>query len=106
MGEIVIAVYKPKQGKLDDLLKVVKDHVPTLRKLGYATDRPSQVMLASDGTVVEVFEWTSQEAVDKAHSDPAVHKLWGQFGACSDIGTIAALPGADQPFPHFKPVNP
>jgi hypothetical protein len=31
---------------------------------------------ASDGTVIEVFEWKSQEAIAAAHTNPVVQKMW------------------------------
>lgn len=36
-------------------------------------------MEAGDGTVVEVFEWKSQAAIDSAHTNPEVQRLWKFF---------------------------
>ena len=46
MGQFTIAVYRPKPGKEAELLQVVKEHVPTLRREGLATDRVAHVMKA------------------------------------------------------------
>jgi len=105
MGELVIACYRPKPGKDAELLELVRGHVPALRAQGLATDRPATAMRAADGTIVEVFEWRSAEAVERAHHDPVVQRLWERFMQVSDIGTLSALPGADQPFPHFEPLE-
>ena len=72
MGKMVIACYRAKPGKEAALLKVVKEHLPILRSLSLATERPSLAMRASEGSVVEVFEWVSDAAVEKAHHDPTV----------------------------------
>ena len=105
MGELVIAVYRPRPGKSKALDAVVRRHVPTLRKLKLATKHPSVVMKADDGVVVELFEWASRSAVSKAHRHPGVLKLWKAFEKCSTFGTLAKLPGAGSPFPHFKAVR-
>jgi hypothetical protein len=105
MGQVVIAAYRPKPGQDKLLLEVVKTHVPILRQQKLATARPVQVLRASDGTLLEIFEWVSEEAVEKAHHDPVVQKLWERFGKVSDFGTLAMLPGAQEPFPHFEPVD-
>lgn len=105
MGQIVIATYRPKPGQEQLLLEVVRTHVPILRQQKLATARPVQVMRASDGTLLEIFEWVSEEAVEKAHTDPVVRKLWERFEKVSDFTTLAGLPGAQEPFPHFEPVD-
>lgn len=105
MGEMVIACYRPKPGKDADLLALVREHVPTLRAQGLATERPVTAMRASDGTIVEVFEWRSAEAVERAHHDAVVQRLWERFLLVSDFGTLAALPGSAEPFPHFEPLE-
>ena len=105
MGRLVLVAYRPKPGKTADLHAVVREHVPILRGLGLATDRPAVAMSAADGTVVEVFEWVSEEAVKKAHSDPAVLAMWERFGACCDIVPYSSLAEAKEMFPHFNPID-
>jgi len=102
MPEYVIACYRPKPGKDAELLAVVREHHPILRKQGLVTGREVVVLRAPDGVLVEIFEWKSGEAVDAAHHDPVVQALWGRFAACSDFATLADLPGAGQPFPAFE----
>ena len=105
MGEVVIACYRPKPGKEAELLELVREHVPALRAQGLVSDRPATALRAPDGTLVEVFEWRSAQAVERAHHDPVVQALWERFAAVSDFGTLAALPGAAEPFPHFEPLE-
>ncbi|HZL99336.1 MAG TPA: hypothetical protein VFD43_03700 [Planctomycetota bacterium] len=105
MGQVVIAAYRPKPGQEQLLLEVVRTHVPVLRRQKLATARPVQVLRAGDGTLLEIFEWVSEEAVEKAHHDPVVKQLWERFARVSDFTTLASLPGAQEPFPHFEPVD-
>jgi hypothetical protein len=63
MPSISVACYKPRPGCEQALLDLVRNHLPPLRAEGLVTDRPSIVMRTADGTIVEVFEWFSQEAI-------------------------------------------
>ena len=81
MGSISVACYKPKAGCQEALLALVRDHLPPLRAVKLVTDRESIVMRTADGTVIEVFEWVSPEAIANAHSHPAVIELWKKFEA-------------------------
>jgi quinol monooxygenase YgiN len=105
MGISVIAAYRPKPGKADELLAVLRDHIPTLRKEQLIADRPAHLMQAKDGTILEVFEWKSREAIDAAHRNPAVAQLWDRFHACCDYGGLADLPEMKEMFPNFEPLN-
>jgi len=104
MGEMVIVAYRPKPGREAQLEALVREHVPFLRDLGLATDRPAQAMRAADGTIVEVFEWRDG-AVQTAHGHPKVHELWERFGAACDYITLRDLPEAAGPFATFKPIE-
>ena len=77
----VLAVYRPKPGKAEALDRLMIEHLPILRAEGLATDHPATVLKAADGTVVEIFEWVSKDAIDRAHAIPAVMALWARFGA-------------------------
>lgn len=104
MGRCVIAVFRPKPGQERALLDVVGRHWRVLQAEQLVTDRPRTVMQAADGSVVEVFEWRSAEAIEAAHANPAVQALWEEFGAACDYLPIAALPEAQQLFSEFTPL--
>ena len=78
---IVIVAYRPKPRKEKELLELVRNRVPILRKEGLVTDREPIIMRARDGTIVEVSEWKSQEAIDAAHKNPNVLAIWSKFFA-------------------------
>jgi len=83
-GVIVIVAYRPKPGKERELLELVRNRVPTLRKENLATDREPTIIRARDGTIVEVSEWKSQEAIDAAHKNANVLAMWDKFFAICD----------------------
>lgn len=104
MGHICICAFRPKPGKEKELLGVVRDHLPVLRSQKLVTDRTPVQMRAKDGTIIEVFEWKSEAAVDEAHRNPEVGKLWARYEACSQYISLRDVSGTDKPFPHFEPV--
>ncbi len=103
--QFVIAVFKPREGKDEALKHIVLEHVPTLQSLGLATSRPAYIMQASNGSIVEVFEWVSTDAIEKAHSHPVVLEMWKRFEEACEYGTIGELEESRMMFPGFKPVN-
>ncbi len=102
MGRIVIVGYRPKPGKWAQLNELLASHVSTLRREGLVTDREPVLMRAADGTVVEVFEWVSSEAIQAAHNNLAVQKMWQDYEAVCDYVPIAGLAEAAQLFSEFE----
>ena len=71
-GICVIVAYRPKPGKGDEVLALVRSRVSNLRQEGLVTDRQPVIMRSRDGIIVEVSEWKSREAIDAAHKNPNV----------------------------------
>jgi hypothetical protein len=104
MGSISVACYKPRPGREDELLELVRNHLPPLRAEGLVTDRTPIVMRAGDGTIVEVFEWVSQDAIAGAHSNPVVLALWKRFESACSYETPSNVAEFQNIFSHFEPV--
>lgn len=104
MGRVVIAIYRPLPGKEIELRQLVARHVPELRQWGLATDRPPLLLQAADGSLVEIFEWQSAAAIERAHHDARVQALWAEFAACSDFVRPADLAESQTMFPDFTPL--
>jgi quinol monooxygenase YgiN len=105
MAVISIAAYRPRAGKEQDLLAAVRDHMPVLRGEHLVTNRPPYVMRAQDGTIVEVFEWNSDDAIDQAHSNPEVLKLWDRFNAACEYIPLVNLAECKEMFASFEPID-
>jgi hypothetical protein len=101
---IVIVAYKPKAGKQAELLQLAREHVPLLRAEGLATNHPVTACQAKDGTIVEVFEWEIG-GVERAHTNPAVLKLWERYASACDIVPLVSLPEASNMFASFAPIE-
>jgi hypothetical protein len=102
MGSVSVACYRPRPGCEAALLELVRNHLPPLRAEGLVTERPSIVMRTADGTIVEVFEWASQEAIAGAHHNAAVIELWKRFEAVCTYETPANLLEFQNMFAHFE----
>ena len=105
MSVMVIACYRPKRGKDDELLALVKNHLPILRGEGLVGDGPSLCGRATDGVLVEIFCWKSQDAIAGAHENPVVAKMWAAFGEVCDYTTIGKVEGAHDLFTPLAPVD-
>ena len=104
MGSISVACYKPRTGCEESLLELVRNHLPPLRAAGLVSDRPSIVMRTADGTIVEAFEWVSQEGIAGAHHNPAVIDLWNRFAAVCSYEIPSTISEFQNMFSHFEPV--
>jgi hypothetical protein len=105
MGSISVACYRPRPGSEQTLLDLVRNHLPPLRAEGLVTEREAIVMRAADGTIVEIFEWVSPEAIARAHTNPVVLDLWKRFEAACSYETPSSLPEFQSIFAHFEPLD-
>jgi quinol monooxygenase YgiN len=104
-GVIVIVAYRPKPGKETETLELVQSRVPTLRKEGLVTKRTPTVMRARDGTIIEVSEWISQEAIEAAHKNPNVLAMWNRFFEVCDCVPLNKLSESAEMFAGFEPIS-
>ncbi len=104
MGRISIAAFKPKPGKENELLQIIADRVPLLRRLGYCTDREPITMRSRDGVIIQVSEWADDAAIEKAHETPEVLEMWRCFDACSEYVKLDALAEGHDDFATFDAI--
>jgi hypothetical protein len=105
MGRLVIVAYKPKSGKAEALKALTKSHIPRLLNEGLVTNREPVIMEAADGTIIEVFEWLSEEAIAGAHHNPEVLKIWKEFFEVCDIVPLSTITETGDMFATFTPVG-
>lgn len=103
-GVVVIVAYRPKPGKAKETLELVQSRVPTLRKEGLVTDRVPTIVRARDGTILEVSEWKSNEAIEAAHKNPNVLAMWNKFFTVCDCVPLNTLSESAEMFAGFEPV--
>src|SRR5436305_14869531 len=103
-GVIVIVAYRPKPGKEQELLELVRSRVPTLRNEGLVTNREATMMRARDGTIIEVSEWKSHEAIDAAHKNAIVLAMWNKFFEACDCIPLHKLSESAEMLAGFEPI--
>jgi hypothetical protein len=94
-----LVIYRPKQGHADQLLAILIDHGPTLRKVGLVTDEPVRLFRASDlrehgepaPYFIETFQWRDDKASDLAHQAPEVMAVWETMGPHMESMTLTTL---------------
>jgi quinol monooxygenase YgiN len=101
---IAMALYRPHPGKEEELREILQSHIPTLRAEGLITKREPIIMQAEDGTIIEIFEWQSREAKDKAHNSPNVMSIWNKISSVAEVVSLSTLKEAERPFPNFNPL--
>jgi protein tyrosine phosphatase (PTP) superfamily phosphohydrolase (DUF442 family) len=102
MPRTVIVGYRPKPGKHAALDALMCTHFARLYEQGLVTRRRPIVMRARDGTVLEVFEWKSQLAIDEAHSNAAVLAMWGEYAEVCDYVPVGSVAEAAELFSGFE----
>ncbi len=105
IGKIVVAAYKPRPGKGPELAALIREHIPRLRRAGLVTEREPIAAVTSDGTVIEVFEWLSEEAIASAHTHPDVQRMWAEFEACCWYETPANVADFARMFVSLEPLT-
>lgn len=105
MGRVVIACYRPKPGMKPRLIELTRTHVSRLRAEDLVTDRQPIAMEALDGTIVEVFEWKSKQAIESAHSNPRVQEMWRQYEEVAEFVPLAEVAEAKALFSEFTPLD-
>jgi uncharacterized protein (TIGR01244 family) len=105
MPRTVIVGYRPKPGKDAALLALTRTHLARLYEQGLVTRKKSFVMRAVDGTLVEVFEWKSQRAIDEAHHNPAVVAMWSEYAEVCEYVPVGSLTEAAQLFSGFESLD-
>lgn len=105
MKRIVIAIYKPKTGQEEALISLVKRHTPILLQQALITERKVIFLKAKQGEILEIFEWVSSEAIELAHENVEVQKLWNQFAELCTYETLQSLDEAKSIFSDFEPLD-
>lgn len=102
---VVIVGYKPLPGKEPELIRLIKTHVDRLRNEGFASERNPIIMQSKDGTILEVFGWKSKEAIEAAHKNKKVQKMWEEFAKVSEYVPINLIVETSELFSEFSPID-
>ncbi|MBW2242001.1 MAG: hypothetical protein JRH01_08430 [Deltaproteobacteria bacterium] len=98
----VLCTYRVRSDCEAEFLSLLEGHWPKLRELALVTAEPALRYRGLDGEgrpfVVEIFSWTSDDAVERAHAHPEVLAIWEPLGGLCE--SREGLPGLE--FPHVE----
>ena len=103
--KIVFAIYKPHQDKGNELKKLILKHVPRLKSNKLITNREPLLVKSKNGIYIEIFEWKSTDAVEEAHENPEIQKLWDEIEKVCDFTNLESIEEVREYFPQFKPIK-
>ncbi len=91
-----LVLYRPKDGRENDLLAILKKHAPALRAAKLADREPAKLFHAADKrtgrtTFVERFAWADETASSRAHHNKKVQAVWGAMDGVLEDMTILQL---------------
>jgi hypothetical protein len=83
--ETVIATYRVRADKEQEFLAVLRQHYPTLKRLGLVTQDLPVIYRGAEKpggppTIWEIFTWKDGEAPNLAHHLPEVMAIWEPMG--------------------------
>jgi hypothetical protein len=65
----------------------------------------SIIIQSTNGTIIEIFGWKSKEAIELAHSNPVVKKIWAEYAAVCEFVPISEIEESSKLFSEFTPIN-
>jgi hypothetical protein len=102
---ITMALYQPHKGKEEQLNEILRKHIRTLEEENLITSREPIRAKSANGTIIEIFEWKSEQAKDAAHASSAVMKIWNEMMEVAEIKSLSSLEESKHPFPNFEPFS-
>ena len=89
----------------NNLKALALSHYPRLKEQDLVTDRSPVIMQSKDGSIIEVFEWRSADAIQQAHTNKVVGQMWIEFSQVCDYIPIGQLPESSDLFANYSPVT-
>lgn len=106
---VVLAVYRVAEKVQPEFFQVIRDKREYFSRAGLMTPR-APILLRSNISrefLIDIFEWASNEAIERAHSDPLVQRLWARMAELWIDGGLhlSNLPESEESFAGFEPVE-
>jgi len=81
-----LCTYRIKADQVEKFIPLLRQHAPTLRRLGLVTEQPSLLFRGQDESgksfFVEVLHWKSSDGHLVAEHTPEVLAIWERMGQC------------------------
>jgi hypothetical protein len=87
-SHIALCTYRVKENEAQKFVSLLRQHAPTLRRLGLVTEEPSLLFHGQDESgksfFVEVLHWKFEKGPSVAEQTPEVLAIWEQMGQCTE----------------------
>jgi len=100
-----IIVYKPYKGREQELLPAVKASYVDLVKSDYVTRDAPKLMKTTNGSIILIFDWKSEEMINRAQADPIIQNHWMKLAKLCEFEKSANLVEFQQPFSQFEAIE-
>ena len=104
-SRISLAAYRPRPGMEQELLEMFRAEFASLRASGHVTDRPVPICRTDRGEYLAILEWSTDHAVDDAHRDEAVLRIWARKAEIAEYLAPSDLAGSDVPFVSYTKIG-
>jgi len=105
-SHVALCTYRVQEGKDGEFLALLRNHAPTLQRLGLLTSETTQRFHGKDESgksfFVELLYWKSAEGPNLAEQMPEVLRIWEAMGKLVE----ARLGRPPMEFPFVEPVSP
>jgi hypothetical protein len=105
MSKVVIIVLKPKKGRTEELLAMLKRSIVVLQKLGVATNREQILSVSEEGTILQIFEWAGVNGQESAAEHEEIRDLWMEAERLSEFMKPNTLKEFNEVFPSFTVIQ-
>lgn len=102
----VLAVYRVAEKAQTDFFRVLSEKRAYFLKANYVTAREPLLLRSPSNPefLIDLFEWSSEDAIERAHGDPVVLRFWS---AMEDLWIdggmgLGQLPESDEAFAGFQ----
>lgn len=106
LRRLAIIAWRPHYGRESNLVALLDQRLSCLRDLGLATQREAVLGRTDSNEVIEIFEWSSSDAIALAQSHPAALRIMRRIVKVAELVVPADLPAARELFFEITPIDP
>ncbi len=106
---LVLAVYRVAEKSQKEFLRVLCEKRAYFVRAKYVTSREPLLLRSGMNPefLIDIFEWSSDDAIERAHSDPIVLRHWSAMESLWIDGGLglSQLPESDEAFAGFQSIS-
>ena len=105
MQKLAFIVFKPRKGKAEELIAFLKRSFVILQSLKVASEKPQILASSVDGSIMQIFEFSTDDKPESAAIYPEVRELWKEAEKLSEFLKPSSLKEFQEVFPSFDIIS-